>query len=91
MTDTKKRNKRWRDLSTGERRLIVVAGSIQVGLALTAWTDLFRRDASQVNGPKPVWAAVIALNTVGPLSYFRWGRRRVPDVSAPMVSARSPR
>ena len=30
----------------------------------------------QVNGRKALWAAIIAVNFVGPLSYFRWGRRR---------------
>jgi hypothetical protein len=67
---------KWGELPEGQRRLIVVAGTIQVGLALTAWADLIRRPAVQVAGPKPVWAAVIALNTVGPLAYFKWGRRR---------------
>jgi len=28
-----------------------------------------------VNGPKPLWAAAIAVNFVGPLAYLRWGRR----------------
>lgn len=70
------RKRKWSDLSGGQRALVVLAGSIQVGLALSAWADLIRRPADQVNGPKPVWAGVIALNTVGPLSYFRWGRRR---------------
>jgi hypothetical protein len=28
------------------------------------------------NGPKALWASVIAVNTVGPLAYFRFGRRR---------------
>ncbi|HEX5113938.1 MAG TPA: PLDc N-terminal domain-containing protein [Pseudonocardiaceae bacterium] len=67
---------KWSDLAPAERRLIVVAGSIQVALAVSAWIDLFRRPAGQVNGSKPLWAAAIAVNTIGPLSYFRWGRRR---------------
>jgi hypothetical protein len=54
----------------------VALGVIQVSLAATAWTDLARRPAGKVNGPKAVWAVVIALNTVGPLAYFRWGLRR---------------
>jgi hypothetical protein len=51
-------------------------GAVQVSLAAAAWTDLARRPARAVNGPKGVWALVIAVNTVGPLAYFRWGRRR---------------
>jgi hypothetical protein len=71
-----KQKQRWRDMSSARRRLIVAAGSVQVALAITAWIDLARRDRALVNGPKPMWGAIIALNTVGPLSYFRWGRRR---------------
>jgi hypothetical protein len=29
-----------------------------------------------VHGPKVLWALVIAVNVVGPLAYFRFGRRR---------------
>jgi hypothetical protein len=53
-----------------------VLGSVQLSLAATAWTDLARRPARRVNGRKGVWAAVIAINWIGPLAYFRWGRRR---------------
>jgi phospholipase D-like protein len=76
-----KRKQKWGDLSPARRRLIVVAGSIQVGLAVGAWIDLSRRPAERVNGPKPLWAAAIAVNTIGPLSYFRWGRRRTGAVA----------
>ena len=55
---------------------VVVAGAIEVGLAAAAWIDLARRPSTQVNGPKPAWAAAIAVNVIGPLCYFRWGRRR---------------
>jgi hypothetical protein len=68
--------RRWADLSPRARTGIVALGAVQVSLAVTAWTDLARRPARKVNGPKAVWAVVIALNTVGPLAYFRWGRRR---------------
>jgi hypothetical protein len=47
-----------------------------LSLAATAWVDLARRPRDQVNGPKGAWAAVIAVNFVGPISYFAFGRRR---------------
>jgi hypothetical protein len=53
----------------------MVAASVQVAMAVTAWTDLARRPATEVNGSKGWWAAIIGVNFVGPLSYFRWGRR----------------
>jgi len=67
--------KRWADLSPRERAVILALGSVQLSLAATAWTDLARRDRDQVNGSKGKWAAIIAVNFLGPLSYFRWGRR----------------
>ena len=67
---------RWADLPPRRRALIAVLAAVQISLAVRAWIDLARRPASRVNGPKPVWAAVIAINFVGPLAWFRWGRRR---------------
>ncbi|MGK5112269.1 PLDc N-terminal domain-containing protein [Geodermatophilus sp. CPCC 205506] len=63
-------------MSGRQRALLLTLGSVQLSLAATAWTDLARRSASEVNGRKAVWAAVIAVNWIGPLTYFRWGRRR---------------
>ena len=68
--------KRWSDLSDEQKTAILVAACVQVSLAATAWIDLARRPAEQVRGPKPAWAAAIAVNFVGPISYFAFGRRR---------------
>jgi hypothetical protein len=65
----------WSDLSDRQRTALMAAASVQVALAVTAWIDLARRPATEVNGSKGWWAAIIGLNFVGPLSYFRWGRR----------------
>jgi hypothetical protein len=67
--------KTWSELSGGQRTAVLVLGSLQLSLAATAWTDLARRPAGQVNGRKALWALIIAINWIGPLSYFRWGRR----------------
>ena len=67
--------KRWNDYSTGQRRAIGALGACQLALAVAAWIDLARRPADRVAGPKPWWAAVIAVNFVGPIAYFRWGRK----------------
>jgi hypothetical protein len=71
MTATK-----WSDLSGNQRAAVLALGSLQLLLATSAWFDLARRPVDAVNGRKVVWAALIAVNWVGPLSYFRWGRRR---------------
>ena len=73
---TRRTRRSWSDLTPGQRALTLVAGAVQVVLAALCWTDLVRRPAARVNGPKPLWAGVIAVNFVGPLAYLRWGRRR---------------
>lgn len=78
MTGSRKRQ--WSDLSPAQQAGIVVAGTVQVALAATAWWDLAHRPASQVRGPKPLWAVGIAVNWVGPLAYFTVGR--MPSVLA---------
>ena len=67
--------KRWSELSPGQRAVVVVVGSVQMALAVTAWVDLARRPARKVNGRKSVWAGLIGINWIGPLAWFRWGRR----------------
>ena len=67
--------RRWSDLSSRQQTAILALGSLQLSLAATAWRDLASRPLAEVNGSKRVWAAVIAVSWVGPLAYFRWGRR----------------
>ena len=66
----------WGELTPGQQTAVLTVGSVQLSLAATAWTDLARRPAAQVDGSKSWWALVIAINLIGPLAYFRWGRRR---------------
>lgn len=66
---------RWSDLSRPQRRALVVAATVQLALAATAWADLATRPAARVNGRKSVWALIIGVNFVGPLTYFVRGRR----------------
>ncbi len=68
--------KKWSDLNGGQRAAVLGLGLMQMLLAVSAWVDPARRPAAAVSGRKAVWAALIAVNWVGPLSYFRWGRRR---------------
>ena len=67
--------RRWSDLTEGQRTAALIAACVQISLAATAWVDLSRRSADQVRGPKPLWAAAIAVNFVGPIAYFLAGRR----------------
>ena len=67
---------RWTELSSGQQTAVLTLVSIQLSLAATAWTDLAIRPPEKVNGCKAVWAAIIAVNFVGPALYFTQGRRK---------------
>ena len=68
------------------RVALAVLAALQLALAASAWTDLARRPARLVRGPKWIWALVIAVNFVGPLWYFRWGRLPAADDPASEVA-----
>lgn len=71
-----KQKQKWSELAPRQKATIVAVGSVQLSLAATAWADLARRRADEVNGSKAKWAALIAINWVGPILYFTKGRRR---------------
>jgi len=70
-----KRSRRWDELSPWTKVSVMLGTSIQISLAVSAWADLARRPPELVNGSKKKWVAVIAVNVVGPILYFRRGRR----------------
>lgn len=67
--------KRWNDLTDTQKTVLLTLISVQVSLAATAWADLASRPAAKVKGSKGKWAAIIAINFIGPLLYFTRGRR----------------
>ena len=73
--------RQWSDLSERRRRLLITAGLVEGILKVAALIDLRRRPASQIRGPKWMWAsAVTVVSSAGilPISYFVFGRRRQP-------------
>jgi hypothetical protein len=69
----------WRDLSQRSRRLLAITAVAEGILKVAALIDLKRRPASQVRGPKWLWATVVTVVSsagVVPLSYFLFGRRQ---------------
>jgi hypothetical protein len=80
---TERRKKRWSDLGSRQRTAVLVAGSVQLSLAVTAWVDLARRDPAEVNGSKGKWAAIIAINWIGPIAYFIRGRKHPVGADGP--------
>jgi hypothetical protein len=78
MEDAMGDSRRWNDLSGRTRGLIITAAVADVILKVVALIDLKRRPASQVRGPRWLWAAVVAVVSsagVVPISYFVFGRR----------------
>jgi hypothetical protein len=71
-----KHRKSWSDLSTQQQIGIAVGAAVQIALAGSAWIDLAKRPREQVRGSKPAWAALIAVNFAGPISYFAFGRKK---------------
>lgn len=73
------RKKRWGDLSERTRKLLIVGALGEGALKIAALIDIRRRPASQVRGPKWVWATVVAVvSSAGilPISYFLLGRKQ---------------
>jgi hypothetical protein len=70
----------WNGLSRRTRALVVAAGVADAGLKAVALTDLVRRPAGEVRGPKWMWAAIVLVNSAGltSLSYLVFGRRPDP-------------
>jgi hypothetical protein len=69
-------NRRWSELSVGQRRGIVLSGAVQVVLLIAALVDIRRRPEDEIRGNKRLWTAAVFVNFIGPVSYFLFGRRR---------------
>jgi hypothetical protein len=71
--------KQWSDLSQRTRRLLTITAVAEGVLKLAALIDIKRRPASQIRGPKWLWATVMTVVSsagVVPISYFVLGRRQ---------------
>ena len=72
----------WSDLDGSTRKLIIAVAVAEGILKAAALIDIKRRPASQIRGPKWLWAPVVAVvNSAGvvPISYFVFGRRQPPS------------
>jgi hypothetical protein len=67
--------KSWAELTPQQRTWVVVGAAVEAVLTTIAARDLATRDASQVRGPKPLWALVLTIQPVGPVAYLVVGRR----------------
>jgi hypothetical protein len=51
-------------------------GLIELGFRVAALRDIYLREDEEVRGNKWVWVAAQAINTLGPISYFMFGRKK---------------
>lgn len=65
----------FRKLSPIAQAAIVGITAWNLYLSATAEWDIQRRPSAEVRGRKTLWRLACLTNTVGPLAYFRWGRR----------------
>jgi hypothetical protein len=69
------KNRRWGELSSGQRTGVAVLSILQLALlAATLW-DVAHRKPEEVRGDRRMWAGLAFINWFGPLAYFAIGRR----------------
>jgi hypothetical protein len=79
MEDGMTARKQWSDLSGRTRGLLIAAAVVESVLKVAALIDIKRRPASQIRGPKWLWASVVTVVSsagIVPISYFVAGRRQ---------------
>ena len=68
--------KKWAEISERQRALLLAAAAAELSLKIAALVDIKRRPADRIRGPKALWRAAMAVNLLGPVSYFTIGRKR---------------
>jgi hypothetical protein len=70
-------NKKWSDLTTGQKAPFMLRGIIQLALLAAALADIYRRPAEEIKGSKWLWSAAVFVNFmgIGPIAYFAFGRK----------------
>jgi hypothetical protein len=61
-------------LSPARKAAVVAITGWNVSLIVLAQRDIHRRTDAQIRGSRRAWQLACLTNSVGPLSYFRWGR-----------------
>ena len=75
--------KAWKDLSPWQRISILIGISVQISLLVSALLDIRRSPAEQIRGPKPLCVMAAFVNFIGPVGYFVFGRKPVPQQLPP--------
>jgi hypothetical protein len=65
-------------MGPGQQAAVLIVGSVELALTVTALVDLVRRPAHQVRGAKRLWALGVLIQPVGPTAYLAWGAHGSP-------------
>ena len=68
--------KSWADMTPTQKKVVVVAGIVEVAVTTWCLRDLKRRPAELVRGPKVLWGPAMSVQPFGPIAYLVWGRKR---------------
>ena len=66
--------KGFQNLSPVRQAAVVAVTAWNLSLIVLAERDLHRRGDAEIHGSRRLWQLACLTNSVGPLSYFRWGR-----------------
>jgi hypothetical protein len=65
----------FKKLSPTRQAALAAITAWNLTLSIAAEWDIQHRPTAELRGSKAFWRLACLTNTVGPLSYFRWGRR----------------
>lgn len=68
--------KSWADMTPTQKKVVVVAGIVEVAVTTWCLRDLKQRPDSLVRGPKLLWVPAMSVQPLGPIAYLVWGRKR---------------
>ncbi len=66
------------ELTTAQLVLVILLGTIQLGLLLVGLITLFRTPAERLTAPRIVWVLVCLVQFVGPIVFLVVGRKPKP-------------
>ncbi len=68
-------NKSWSELTRPQKAGIIALSLVQLGLLIAALRDIRQRGDSEIKGNRKMWMALSFIDIIGPLAYFRFGRK----------------
>jgi hypothetical protein len=68
--------KRRADKKKPNKAVLAVAAAVHVTVVALTWRDLKNRPATQIRGSKTLWRTASAMNGLGSVGYWVFGRRR---------------